>query len=492
MRIQAIITYRFFIEVLSKILSVASLTLIVRELGVSELGLIVFANALASFFYPLLSLGLASSIVRFFPPIKSRYLQILLFKKIIFLVLNINVVFFVVNYFLIPLIFKSQFDNFANKLSIALWICLTIFVFSLENLILEFQRGIHQLQRYLIFQNVQVATLFSVSFAQTFLNLTLYEFLFLLILLRILVLLSFVVLTFKSFKVGGQVENPIQEKDSNHNLRSMIKFGVPMSIAGLGNWLMGLSDRLVVAQGLNLDKLGVYGAVNSVAMIFPAVSSGFFLLAYPKIVSVIDENQSKLILILRTYSKVLSYILIPICTVVLLSGKSLLDFLLPDSDSETLIVFSLCIIASTLHQWTGLTSYILAAKNRVKAIRNNWILVGLFNFGMNLIFIQHFGLIGVAVINLLSYLLLDFTFIILTKRQLDTWLFFDWRALFQTSFYCIFSLTCSFSILSLLNPKNISMIILGIMFLMIYTSLVSYRHRLEISQALRSFNVNQD
>ncbi len=491
MKIRALISYRVFIEIFSKILSVLSMTIVIRELGISGLGLIVFANTLAGFFYPLLTLGLASGIVRYFPPIRSSNVPQILLKRILLLVFVINFIFLVINYWAIPLFFQSQLGQFTNKSGITMLICLTILLFSFENLLLEYQRGIYELQRYLIFQTIQVTTLFSVSLLQTLLHLTLFNFLVVLLSVRFGILILFLLLTIMSSHPEVLSTTPILDETPKVTMQSLIKFGVPMSIAGLGTWLMSVSDRLVIAKGLDLEKLGVYGAINNITMIFPAITTGFYLLAYPSIIQSVSAGRHDLLIIMRTYSKLLSFLLIPVGTIIIVSGRFLLELLIPHTDSEMLVVYLICVVASALHQWNGLTYYFLAASNKVGAIRNTWILMGLLNLSANVICVSYFGLIGIAVVNLLTYVVLDIIFFLLTRRQLDTLSFYDWGAAARAICYCLVSMISAWLLAEVIYSRNPPVITVDILFVLIYSSIIFARHRVEISQALISFDLNK-
>ena len=483
--------YRIFIEIFSKILSIFSMTIIIRELGISGLGLIAFISTLSGFFYPLLTLGLASGIVRYFPSIRSSSLPRLLLKKILLVVFAINLLFMTVNYWSIPRIFQSQLDQFSNKSGIAVLICIMIMIFSFENLILEYQRGIYQLNRYLIFQTVQVITLFGVAMSQTILHMTLLKFLILLLSIRCMILSLFVWVTLKFRDTEIYPSGLTAEKVPLITMRSLIQFGVPMSIAGLGNWLMGLSDRLVIAKELDLAELGVYAAINNIALVFPAATTGFFLLAYPSIISAVDDNRQELITIMRTYHKVLSFMLIPLGVLIIVSGKFLLELLISYSSNEMLIVYVLCVVASVLHQWNGLTYYILAASDKANAIRNTWVLMGLLNLFANLICVPHFGLIGAGVVNLFTFVMMDCIFFLLTKKQVGTLAFYDWRAVILSLAYTFISLLSATLLAQFIHIEKFHVIVLDFLFVLIYSCFLYGRHREEIRRAFASFDLNR-
>lgn len=483
--------YRVFIEIFSKILSIFSMTIIIRELGISGLGLIAFISTLSGFFYPLLTLGLASGIVRYFPSIRSSSLPRLLLKKILLIVFSINLLFMTINYWSIPRIFQSQLEQFSNKSGVAVLICIMIMIFSFENLILEYQRGIYQLNRYLIFQTVQVITLFGVAMSQTILHMTLLKFLILLLSIRCMILSLFVWVTLKFRDTEIYPSGLTAEKVPLITMRSLIQFGVPMSIAGLGNWLMGLSDRLVIAKELDLAELGVYAAISNIALVFPAATTGFFLLAYPSIISAVDDNRQELITIMRTYHKVLSFMLIPLGVLIIVSGNFVLELLISYSSNEMLIVFVLCVVASVLHQWNGLTYYVLAASNKANAIRNTWVLMGLLNLFANLICVPHFGLIGAGVVNLFTFVMMDCIFFLLTKKQVGTLAFYDWRTVILSLAYTFISLLSATLLAQFIQIEKFHVIVLDILFVLIYSCFLYARHREEIRRAFASFDLNR-
>jgi O-antigen/teichoic acid export membrane protein len=490
-KIRTVISYRVFIEIISKILSILSVTIIIRELGISGLGLIIFVSTLSSFFYPLITLGLASGIVRYFPTIRSSNIPRTLLKKILLLIFTINCFMASINFWLIPLIFEAQLDKFNNKFGISAVICIMIMIFTFENIILEYQRGVYQLGRYLLFQTTQICTLFGVALGQTILGLTLLNFLILLLSVRFLILSFFLWFTLKFHDEDIRESSSYVGESHEVTLRSLIKFGVPMSIAGLGNWLMGISDRLIVAKELDMETLGIYGAINNITLMFPAVTAGFFLLAYPSITSAVNSNRENLIKIVRTYHKILSFSLIPLAFLAIVSGRFLLELLISYSTSEMLNVYFLCVVASVIHQWNGLTYYVLAASDRAILIRNIWVLLGLFNFVANFIFISHFGLIGVAIVNLLTFFTLDSILFFYTKKQLGSLVFYDWRSSILALIYSSVSLLLSTLLARSIQIESIRSLVNVLAFLLIYACILWMRHRLEIGQAIESFDLNR-
>ena len=156
-----------------------------------------------------------------------------------------------------------------------------------------------------------------------------------------------------------------------------------------------------------------------------------------------------------------------------------------------LAVYLICVVASALHQWNGLTYYLLAASNKVGAIRNTWILMGVLNLSANVICVSYFGLIGVAVVNLLTYVIMDIIFFLLTRRQLDTLSFYDWGAAARAVCYSLVSLISAWLLVELIYARNPPIITVDILFVLIYSSIMFARHRVEISQALMSFDLNK-
>jgi O-antigen/teichoic acid export membrane protein len=366
-----------------------------------------------------------------------------------------------------------------------------IMIFTFENIILEYQRGVYQLGRYLLFQTIQICTLFGVALGQTILGLTLLNFLILLLSVRFLILSFFLWFTLKFH--DEDIREPSSYVGESHEvtLRSLIKFGVPMSIAGLGNWLMGISDRLIVAKELDMETLGIYGAINNITLMFPAVTAGFFLLAYPSITSAVNSNRENLIKIVRTYHKIFSFSLIPLAFLAIVSGRFLLELLISYSTSEMLNVYFLCVVASVIHQWNGLTYYVLAASDRAILIRNIWVLLGLFNFVANFIFISHFGLIGVAIVNLLTFFTLDSILFFYTKKQLGSLVFYDWRSSILALIYSSVSLLLSTLLARSIQIESIRSLVNVLAFLLIYACILWMRHSLEIGQAIESFDLNR-
>jgi O-antigen/teichoic acid export membrane protein len=493
MRPQALLVSKFSLEFLSKLLSIVSMIIVVRTMGVQGYGVLVFMATLASFLYPLLSLGLPSAMVRYFPPLRNTPTPYFVFWRILGLIFAINLGFSLFTYWSIPKFFQAQIAVPGHESLVVGIISFTVVLASLENSLLEFQRAVYLLRNYLIMQVSQATALFIVAIFQPILALSLWKFLIAYVVTRSLLFIVFfanmVLIPRKKLIAHSGVSQTRKgmRHESELGLRKLIRFGLPMSIAGLGNWLLGVSDRLVISRDLTVSQLGVYGAVSNFALIFPALTSGFFLLAYPRIIRAKQDSLQSMAEIMKRFHIAISFALIPALVLMMSFGPVILEILLGISDPDASIVLVLCLIASMIHQWNGLTSYLITTLEETRLNRNVWMAAGVLNLALNLLFVPKYQLVGAAVVNILTFLFLDGIFFVIAARRLGSLSFYSWKASTQAMAYSLLSVGLAKLIGSGITGLGLRVVSEVLLFLFLYSSLVLLRHRKELATLLESF-----
>jgi O-antigen/teichoic acid export membrane protein len=191
-------------------------------------------------------------------------------------------------------------------------------------------------------------------------------------------------------------------------LGAMIRFGLPLSIAGFGLWLMNLSDRLVVGHYLPAEDLGRYGAVFLFASLITLMSSPLFLPAYPRLMTAVASGVSARVLDeVRTFHRYVALVTIPAAGVLCLTVGPLAartggrGFQVP-----TALVVML-VLAIGLDQWNGLAQYLLLCHGRTQFMQNVWLGYGALNLLVNIIVVPRYGLNGAAAVTLATFVLLE-------------------------------------------------------------------------------------
>jgi O-antigen/teichoic acid export membrane protein len=189
-------------------------------------------------------------------------------------------------------------------------------------------------------------------------------------------------------------------------LRTMNKFGVPLMGAALAVWVTNFGDRLMLSKLLHgqyrLTELGQYSLANKITsamvLLFTAFQIAWPAFAY----SIEDEGEAK-----RAFSFVLTYLLLIASWAAVglsLFAPWIVRFLgrqpsyWPAAEAIPALSFASVFFAGFIVVTVG--------AGRTKRTGFNWIasLSGaIINFGLNLYFIPHWGMLGAAWATLIAY-----------------------------------------------------------------------------------------
>lgn len=191
-------------------------------------------------------------------------------------------------------------------------------------------------------------------------------------------------------------------------LGRMVRFGLPLSVAGLGLAIVHTGDRFVVGHYLSAADVGAYAAVYSMAVLITAGAGPVLLPALPKLVrswavggshatiadaSVFHQYLALVVVVGAGWLSVLGG-----ASVRLLSGGRI--------DPGFALVVTI-VLALALDQWNGLTHYVLIAAGRTLFLQNAWLTAAAANIGANIVVVPRHGLLGAAVVTLLTFSLLE-------------------------------------------------------------------------------------
>jgi O-antigen/teichoic acid export membrane protein len=216
-----------------------------------------------------------------------------------------------------------------------------------------------------------------------------------------------------------RAEEP-REPIEHATVAQMIRFGFPLTVAGLGLWMVNLSDRLVIGAFMTPDALGLYGAAYTLGSMLLLASAAFFLPAYPRFMSaVVDRDEARLATEMRTFHRYTCLAVVPgAIFLAALMHPALL--VLGGSEFDVDIVVGLLIVAGIfIDQWNGLSHYVLAAFDRTVFLQNAWLVAGALNIALNLVAVPLWGLRGAGAATLISFLVLEVAIFHAASKHLD-------------------------------------------------------------------------
>lgn len=213
-------------------------------------------------------------------------------------------------------------------------------------------------------------------------------------------------------------------KYSSITLREFAKYGLPGGLATIGTWILALSDRYIIEYFRGTAEVGIYAMGYNIGdKTVNLVVSSLMLAVSPILINTWEsDHRSATPLLLSQLTRLFILLIVPVVTMLAILAVSIFQILttpayLAAAPILPWVALGAFLYALSLLAYTGL---ILAKKTVVMA--RNYLLAGLFNVGMNLIFVPQYGFMAAAVNTALAYGLL-LALNVFSSVQYLPWLF---------------------------------------------------------------------
>lgn len=391
---------RFVVEFLIKAGNIISFPLFVKFLGSSSYGVFIQLSAITGVIVPIATLGLGFDIVRRIKGLTDK----LYFRSHLTTTLLLTSV---VSGFigLLILIFSSTFNHLFIKIAWAdpvikisvLWI-----IFScLDSLVSNYFRALLKISLQSVTEISQLILNLTGSFyilihkgnlLQVVLWQTLMIFIF--VFCKTLYLYRLTGLNLKiNFLSSGEI-------------KSMLRFGYPMVMMGLGSWALSLADRYVIGYFFSATTAGIYGAAYSLASLIGMLGAPFWYSVYP-LMSRHFPDFMQISIIVKKYVNSFLFISVPTMVGIFILGPRALLFMGNRDFIVSNIIFAILVLGIFADQISAVLQYTLYLQSDTKFIRNITLLSGLLNILVNIALVPKLGILGAAIATFISYSVLS-------------------------------------------------------------------------------------
>jgi len=189
------------------------------------------------------------------------------------------------------------------------------------------------------------------------------------------------------------------------HLREYLSFGLPTVPGNLSSWVVNSSDRYVIALFLGTAYVGYYSpgyTLGNIVNMFIAPLS--FML--PAVLSkhYDDGNLNDVKTILSYSMKYFLALAIPSAVGLSLLSRPLLTILsTPEIAAQGYLITPFTALSGLLFGTFAITTQILVLEKKTTITGTIWIVAAILNFGLNIIFVPIFGIIGAAATTLLAF-----------------------------------------------------------------------------------------
>lgn len=212
------------------------------------------------------------------------------------------------------------------------------------------------------------------------------------------------------------------------SLGRMIRFGVPMTIAGFGLFLMNLGDRFMIGHFMEPADLGVYAAVYTVASLTIGLNYPLNLPLYPRLVKALTANSPSLVgREVRLFHRYGTLIIVPGSVFLAFMAQPILMVLSRNALRTSFLLGVILVSAVALNQWNSVAHYVLVSHNEAVFSQNVWLAMGALNVVANIFAVPRFGLEGAAFVTFATFVVLDILFFRRACKYAPLASLYQWR-----------------------------------------------------------------
>jgi O-antigen/teichoic acid export membrane protein len=206
---------------------------------------------------------------------------------------------------------------------------------------------------------------------------------------------------------------------STNELRTMMRYGMPLVPVAVAMWSLTLVDRIMLNKLGSIVQVGEYAVANRVANVLLLGVTGFALAFGPYIFSIYSEDRALERVVRAQALRYLTIILAGAGLVLTLFARELIDLVAPAFDRayEVVGLLSLAVVVF------GVSSVAMAGisyARRTELLAFITVGAAAVNIGLNVALIPPFGMVGAAIANLAGYLLLTGLYYVVAQRLYPT------------------------------------------------------------------------
>ncbi len=250
----------------------------------------------------------------------------------------------------------------------------------------------------------------------------------------------------------------------------LLKFGVPLIFTMTFMTIMKSMDRVMIGYFLETSNVGIY----SVAAGMPLMIGGMFAPISIVLLPTFSERRSKgesSELLLKEVFSFLLFVSIPLIIFIILFSRNILQIVFGEEYILGAVVLSLTSVEIFLFGGIRLLGASVVASERTTKYALGMGIAAVSNISMNIIFIPVWGIEGAALATVLSFLILFFFILALSKRDHKTNLL---RSDLKAVLFLTIGMISSGILLKRYLPEMVSFITTAIVFTLILLMVLQY------------------
>lgn len=189
------------------------------------------------------------------------------------------------------------------------------------------------------------------------------------------------------------------------NIKSYLKFGVPLIPSEFSHWITNSSDRYVIIFFMGIGSVGIYSAAYAVGCIITMFITPLNFVLVPALSKSYYEGNIDEVKNLLSYSlKYLLMLAIPSAFGLSILAKPILQIMTkPEFVPSGSLVIPFIAASMILFCIYAIVGQVIVLVKKTKIIGTVWSVAGLTNLGLNMIFVPKIGILGAAITTLIAF-----------------------------------------------------------------------------------------
>lgn len=256
-----------------------------------------------------------------------------------------------------------------------------------------------------------------------------------------------------------------------HNKSFILKYSALILIAGSVAMVLLDLDKVMIERFLPIEMVAVYGIAVYISSVIAVPSRAMHQITYPMTASLLNKRDNKGLLDLYEKSSLNLLIVSGLIFLLIITNIRQVYELIPD---EYTISFSIVIIISSVKLYDNLlgnNNSILFNSDYYRIVLGIGVLLAILAFGLNLVFIPKYGVLGAAMATFLAFAVYNTSKLIIVYRKFKIHPF-----TIQTFYGMLLILVCSFSFYYWdfeINPV-VNILLKSILIGLIYVGVIYY------------------
>lgn len=374
---------------LPKFSSIITLPIITGGLTKAEMGTYDLIGTLVSLFLPIITLQIQSAAFRFLIDVRDDEKET---KRII-----TNILAFIVPISIISLLIL-YFCLYKITFAVRLLICLYFFS---DILMLSCQQIVRGLSNNKLYSISSVATSLTNMIVVVFTVFIAKQGLVGVLCSITLAVIVGCILLINGEKLLSKIDFSLLSRDT---LRSMINYSWPMIPNSLSNWVLSVSDRMVLTAFMGLEANAIYSVANKIPALFTTVQ-GTFVFAWQENASLASNDLD----VDSYYSEMFNNIfgiLVGMMALLIAATPVLFWFLIKGDYQEAYFQMPILFMGMLFSSLASFIGGIYIAHKKTRSVGMTTIIAAICNLTIDLVFVHKIGIFAASISTLVSYMFL--------------------------------------------------------------------------------------